>query len=140
LPNLQPQERKVTRRSHTFDKFFVGLLLCVIAWPVWQIVHEHGLIPFLLLPLGLMVMSFLVVFVLGQRLEALVAIFLWLGAVALLAGSILDLETGFPGKNAKFNLAYSTEPVLFVLATLVNVVAVVAGVVYAIAWWRRREA
>ena len=60
--------------------------------------------------------------------------------MALLAGSILDIETGFPGKKAKVDLSYAKEPVLFVLAALANAAVVVTGVIYAVAWWRRRQA
>lgn len=132
--------KQMANRSSIFDQLGVGLLLCLLAWPAWQIVHEHGLIPFLLIPLGLAVTSILVVFVLGQGLEVLIAVFLWFGAAALLAGSVPDLETGFPGKKAKVDLSYAKEPVLFVLAVVANAAVVVAGVIYAVAWWRRREA
>ncbi len=128
----------MARRSQTFDKILVVLLLCGLAWPVWDMVNKHGVEPGLIFPVGLAIVSVLVVFVLGQGLEELVAVLFWLVAVALFAGSIFDLETGFPGKNAKFDVKYSEQPVLFFIAMLVNLAAVVLGAIFAVAWWRKR--
>lgn len=130
----------MAHRYRIIDQLGVCLVLCVLAWPVWQIVNEYGLIPFLLIPLGLALTSILIVFVLGQGLKELLAVILWSGCVLLLASSILDLETGFPGKKAKIDLSYANEPILFVLAVLANSAMVVAGVVSAVRWWRSREA
>jgi len=127
-------------RSRAFDKAVAALLVCVVAWPAWQVWNAQGVVPFLALPLGLAATALFVVFFLNQPLEVLAAVLLWLGAVALLVGGVLDRETGFPGSDSSFGISWAESPALFVVAMLINFAVVLAGILYALRLWRASAA
>jgi hypothetical protein len=91
------------------------------------------------MPIGLAAITVLVIFVLDLPFGALVGIFIWLGAVGCLVASIIDLETAVPGKNMA-SIKYSEHPVVFVIATIINILIVAGGIIWARSAWRTRAA